>query len=100
MVVCGGSPTPQRAGLTGDTLGIMNEATVRDLRNHGGHVLDRVAAGERFMITRDGKPVALLQPIPRNRLKAQAVVERFRALPPVDPDALRRDIDAVIDQRL
>ena len=73
---------------------------MRDLRNRGGQVLDRVAAGERVTITRDGKPVARLEPIPRQRLTAAALVERFRRLPALDPRRLRRDVDAVVDQRL
>jgi prevent-host-death family protein len=78
----------------------MNEATVRDLRNHGGRVLDRVAKGEQVTITRDGKPVAVLTPIGRDRLTSNALLERFRRLPAVDPVRLRSDIDAVMDQEL
>lgn len=73
---------------------------MRDLRNHGGRVLDRVAAGERVIITRGGTPVARLEPVIGGRLTAAALVERFRRLPPVDPERLRRDVDAIIDQRL
>ena len=78
----------------------MAEATVRDLRNKGGEVLDRVLAGERVTVTRDGKPVAELRPLPGTRLSAHALVERFRRLPPVDPDRFREDVDAVVDQAL
>ena len=78
----------------------MSEATVRDLRNHGGRVLDRVAAGELVTITRDGKPVARLEPVGRGRLSAGALVERFRRLPAVDPYRLRSDLDTLLDQRL
>ena len=35
----------------------MSEITVRDLRNHGGAVLDRVARGEALTVTRDGRSV-------------------------------------------
>jgi prevent-host-death family protein len=78
----------------------VSEATIRDLRNHGGEVIDRVRAGERVTITRDGEPVAELRPLPRRGLTAAALVERFRTLPPVDPNRLRADIDAVVDQSL
>jgi prevent-host-death family protein len=78
----------------------MSEATVRELRNQGGRVLDRVQAGERVTITRDGEPVAELVPIRRRPLSAAALIERFSALPPMDPDELRADIDAIIDQSL
>ena len=78
----------------------MSEATVRDLRNQGGRVLDRVLAGERVTITRDGRPVARLEPVARGRLSSSTLVERFRALPEVDPQRLRGDVDALLDQRL
>jgi prevent-host-death family protein len=78
----------------------MAEATVRDLRNRGGEVLDRVAAGEHVIVTRDGRPVAELRPVPGARLGAAALVERFRRLPPVDLARFRRDVDATIDQSL
>ncbi len=78
----------------------MAEVTIRDLRNHGGEVVDRVAGGERLTVTRAGKPVALLLPLRRTTLAAPALLARWRRLPPVDPGALRRDIDAVIDPAL
>ncbi len=78
----------------------MAEVTIRDLRNHGGEVIDRVRAGERITITRDGEPVAELRPLPRRPLDAATVIARFRGLPPVDPERLRADIDALIDQSL
>ena len=78
----------------------MAEATVRDLRNQGGHVLERVLSGEQVTITRDGKPVARLVPVGRQRLTADVLVERFRRLPAVDPARLRKDVDAVVDARL
>lgn len=78
----------------------MTEATVRELRNHGGRVLNQVLAGEPVTITRDGEPVAQLVPLHRHRLSATALVERFRGLPPVDPAAFRRDVDSMVDQSL
>ena len=32
----------------------MKKITIRDLRNRGGQVVDRVLAGERLLVTRDG----------------------------------------------
>ena len=78
----------------------MSEASVRDLRNHGGEVIERVRRGERVTITRDGEPVAELRPLPRPRVAAAALVEQIRKLPPVDPLRLRADIDSVVDQSL
>ncbi|MPZ14978.1 MAG: type II toxin-antitoxin system prevent-host-death family antitoxin [Chloroflexi bacterium] len=73
---------------------------MRELRNHGGEVVDRVARGERITITRAGKPVAELRPIPSARISAEALLHQLRLLPPVDPDALRADLDAIIDPSL
>lgn len=73
---------------------------MRELRNHGGRVLDRVMAGERVTITRDGEPVAELVPLNRKPLSTAAVLERFRRLPPMDPASLRADIDSIVDQSL
>lgn len=76
------------------------DVSVRDLRNHGGHVLDRVARGESFHVTKDGSPVAELRPIRRPGLPPAELIARAKQLPKVDPDRLRHDIDAVLDQSL
>lgn len=78
----------------------MTEISIRDLRNHGGDMVDRVAHGERMTVTRDGKPVALLVPLGREPLSASVLIKRWSQLPAMDPESLRRDIDAVIDQSL
>jgi prevent-host-death family protein len=78
----------------------MDSVTVRDLRNKGGEVLDRVERGQRVVVTRDGRAVAELRPLPRRSAKPAELVERRKRLPRVDPDALRRDIDAVVDPSL
>lgn len=78
----------------------MSEATVRDLRNRGGQIIDQVLGGDSVTITRDGEAVARLAPLARRPLSAVALVERFRRLPPMEPDRLRADIDMLIDQSL
>jgi antitoxin (DNA-binding transcriptional repressor) of toxin-antitoxin stability system len=78
----------------------MAEASIRHLRNHGGEIIARVAGGEHVTVTRDGRAVAELRPLPRQRLSAAALIDRFKHLPPVDPLRLRHDVDAVIDQSL
>ena len=75
----------------------MTTVSVRDLRNHGGDVLDRVARGESVTVTRDGTEVAEIRPLPRRGPTPQQLIDRRRHLPPVDPDALRRDLDLLID---
>lgn len=78
----------------------MNSVTVRDLRNKGGEVLDRVERGERVIVTRDGRAVAELRPVPRSSAGPAELINRRKRLPAVDPEALRRDIDSVLDQSL
>lgn len=43
----------------------MAEVASRELRNSTRSLLDRVEAGERLVITIDGRPVAVLQPVGR-----------------------------------
>jgi prevent-host-death family protein len=86
--------------LTGDTMLPVDTVTIRDLRNHGGEVIDRVASGDSVTVTRDGRPVAELRPIRSQALSAAVLLERWRHVPVVDGLALRRDIDRVIDQAL
>ena len=78
----------------------MREVTIRELRNSGGAVIDRVAAGESLTVTRDGRPVAELRPLPRPPVTSEMLVERAKRLQFVDPERLRADIDAVIDTSL
>jgi prevent-host-death family protein len=75
----------------------MNKVTIRDLRNHGGRVLERVARGETLTVTRSGRPVAELRPLPARGVRAEALLDRWRALPRVDPRKLRADVDAILD---
>ena len=76
------------------------EVSIRDLRNRGGKVIERVLAGESLTVTRAGTPVAELGPVRRSGLDREALVERWRKLPPLDPAALRRDLDAALDSSL
>ena len=78
----------------------MDTVTIRELRNHGGDVVDRVEAGERVTVTRDGRPVAELRPLRSRGMPVAMLLERWRRLPAVEADSLRRDIDAALDQSL
>lgn len=75
----------------------MADVTIRDLRNHGGEVIDRVLAGETVVITRSGVPVAELVPLPPEGLDAASVLSRWRSAPPVDGASFRSDLDDVLD---
>jgi len=76
------------------------DVSIRDLRNHGGAIVDRAAAGEQVTITRCGEPVATITSLHRQPLAVEVLRRRRRHLPPIDPEALRRDIDEVLDPRL
>lgn len=77
----------------------MTKVSIRDLRNHGGEVVDRAARGEEITITRSGRAVAELRSV-RPPLSAEALLGRRRRLPAVDPGALRADVDRLLDTRL
>lgn len=78
----------------------MPNVTVRDLRNHGGRVLERVVGGESLTVTLDGRPVAELRPLSARGLSAEALLARWRRLPLVDSSRLRADLDHVLDASL
>jgi prevent-host-death family protein len=85
--------------ITGDTLIHVTDVSIRELRNQGGDVVDRAARGEQITITRAGVPVAELRPV-RSGLYVDALLKRWNRLPKLDPDALRTDIDDLIDSSL
>jgi prevent-host-death family protein len=76
------------------------EVSIRELRNHGGEVVDRAARGEQITITRTGKAVAELRAVSPAPLSAETLLRRRRLLPRVDPVALRGDIDELLDAGL
>jgi antitoxin (DNA-binding transcriptional repressor) of toxin-antitoxin stability system len=77
----------------------MANVSIRELRNQGGDVVDRAAAGEQITITRSGRPVAELRAL-RPPLAAEALLRHWQRLPAVDPVALREDVDALLDPDL
>ena len=75
----------------------MSDVSIRDLRNHGGEVVERVQRGEHLTITRDGKPVAQLVALRPSPVPLEELMQRWARLPRVDPARLRGDIDSVIE---
>ena len=86
--------TPPR--ITGDTDFGMTDVSIRDLRNHGGEVIDRVLGGQDVVITRSGRPVAQILPI-RDRGTARSVLARWRPIPGLNFDELRTELDSSVD---
>jgi antitoxin (DNA-binding transcriptional repressor) of toxin-antitoxin stability system len=75
----------------------MSEVSIRELRNHGGDVVNRAVRGEQITITHAGKAVAELRCVSRPPLSAETLLSRWSRLPDVDPAALRADIDQILD---
>lgn len=78
----------------------MDNVSVRELRNRGGQVLQRVADGETLVVTMDGQPIAELRPVIGRALSAETLLKRWRHLPPVDATKLREDLDRAVDSSL
>lgn len=78
----------------------MVDVSIRELRNNGRVVMERVEAGERFVVTRSGRPVAELRPLRRRGPSPEALLERWRGLPAADAGAVQRDLDEIVDSSL
>lgn len=78
----------------------MADVSIRELRNHGGEVVDRVARGEHVTVTRRGKQVAELRPVRSSAVTIAELLRRRAHLPRLDPAELRHDLDSVIDASL
>jgi prevent-host-death family protein len=75
--------------------------TQRELRNQSAAVLREVEAGRTIVVTRNGTPVAELQPIqPRRFVLRATLADAAARAPRIDAARFRADLDAVIDQRL
>ncbi|TFV55475.1 type II toxin-antitoxin system prevent-host-death family antitoxin [Geodermatophilus sp. DF01-2] len=78
----------------------MAEIAQRELRNDNAGIIRRVEAGETFVVTRNGVPVAELRPLPAGR---QRIVHRThlaevaRRLERLDGQRLRAELDEVAD---
>jgi prevent-host-death family protein len=75
----------------------------RELRNDNAKVIAAVAAGETFVVTRNGTPVAELIPIRERRprfVTRSALIEAAAHGPSLDATRFRADIDRTFDQSL
>jgi prevent-host-death family protein len=78
----------------------MDNVSVRELRNNGGRVLQRVADGETLTVTMDGQPIAELRPVTGRAVPAAVLLRRWRELPAIDAQQFRADLDGVLDVSL
>lgn len=75
----------------------------RELRNDNAAVIAAVAAGETFVVTRNGTPVAELRPVQQRRprfVSRSTIVEAARQGPTIDAAQFRADLEATIEQGL
>ncbi|HEY5302965.1 MAG TPA: type II toxin-antitoxin system prevent-host-death family antitoxin [Acidimicrobiales bacterium] len=75
----------------------------RELRNDNARVIDEVVAGESFVVTRNGVPVAELLPLraPRRSIVPKSSIIGFiGAGTGIDAKLFRADIDNLINQDL
>lgn len=78
---------------------MMQEITQRELRNESGEIMRALDRGEAFVVTRNGVPVGVLQPIERRRfVSAEALVVRFADAAPIDGHRFRADVGRVVSQ--
>lgn len=76
-----------------------HQLTQRELRNSSGEIMRALDRGECFVVTRRGVPVADLTPVGRRGpISAEALLAAVATVPKLDPDRLRADLDAVVDQ--
>lgn len=81
----------------------MKAIAQRELRSDNARVVDAVVAGETFVITRNGEPVAELAPLrsPRPVFARRADIAWLaRAEVRIDREQCRDDLDSAIDQQL
>jgi prevent-host-death family protein len=73
--------------------------TQRELRNDSGAIMRGVERGESYTITRNGTPIGRLIPLRRRTyVPREQVMAAFATAAVVDPDRLRADLDAAVDQ--
>ena len=75
----------------------------RELRNDNAKVIDAVVAGETFVVTRNGEPVAELRPVHAGRrtfITRGEVAALANAAVRIDHRRFRADLDQAIDQGL
>ena len=82
---------------------MMKTIAQREMRNQNAKVIDAVTAGESFIVTRNGEPVAELRPVRSGRrtfISREEVAALAEAGVRIDRHQFPSDLDRVIDQGL
>ena len=78
---------------------LRHEICQRELRNDSGAIMRGVERGESYTITRNGTPIGRLIPLRRRTyVPREQVMAAFATAALVDPDQLRADLDAAVEQ--
>jgi prevent-host-death family protein len=75
----------------------------RELRNDNARIIDAVAAGQTFVVTRHGTPVAELRPVQDRRprfVSRNDLVAAIATGPHLDAARFRADLDQKLEQAL
>ena len=74
----------------------------RELRNDNAKIIEAVTAGETFIVTRNGEPVAELRPVrpTRRTFIDRDEIASVAGAVRIDHRQFRADLDRVIDQSL
>ncbi len=75
----------------------------RELRNDNAKVIDEVVAGESFVVTRNGIPVAELLPLRalrRTVVPKSSIANFINTGPSIDARLFRADLDNLVNQDL
>ena len=75
----------------------------RELRNDNAKVIEAVTAGETFLVTRNGEPVAELRPVRAGRrtfISREDVTSKRGEPVRIDHVRFRADLDDAVDQDL
>ena len=75
----------------------------RELRNDNAKVIERVIAGETFVVTRNGIPVAQVQPVRETRshfVSRDELLAFVGVGPDIEFRSFRDDLDSLIDPDL
>jgi antitoxin (DNA-binding transcriptional repressor) of toxin-antitoxin stability system len=73
------------------------------LRNENARIIEEVAQGQSFVVTRNGDPMAELSPIRKSRstfIRREELASFVGVGPKIDSTSLCADLDAVVSQDL
>lgn len=63
----------------------MRKIAQRELRNHSGEILRETEKGARFLITVEGRPIAMLSPYPKRQWVSKAEIVKLLRTGKADP---------------